>query len=140
MGWDRVMLKRHSQFLKSLLFCFDLGLICACWIGAYYLRFSEIVEPATKGIPPLRNYLLLLVPIVAVWGMSFQAFDLYRPRRMGTRLSEFLDVAKAREETISHEKSPVQWSHPEAALIAMNVARHMSDQGSRPDIARRRAE
>ena len=89
------MLKRHSQFLKSLLFCVDLGLICACWIGAYYLRFSEIVEPATKGIPPLRIYLLLLVPIVAVWGMSFQAFDLYRPRRMGTRLAEFLDVAKA---------------------------------------------
>ena len=89
------MLKRHSQFLKSLLFCIDLGLICACWVGAYYLRFSEIVEPATKGIPPLRIYLLLLVPIIAVWGMSFQAFDLYRPRRMGTRLSEFLDVAKA---------------------------------------------
>ena len=43
------MLKRHSQFLKSLLFCIDLGLICACWVGAYYLRFSEIVEPATKG-------------------------------------------------------------------------------------------
>ena len=89
------MLKRHSQFLKSLLFCVDLGLICACWIGAYYLRFSEIVEPASKGIPPLRIYLLLILPIVAVWGMSFQAFDLYRPRRMGTRLAEFLDVAKA---------------------------------------------
>ena len=58
------MLKRHSQFLKSLLFCIDLGLICACWVGAYYLRFSEIVEPATKGIPPLRIYLLLLVPII----------------------------------------------------------------------------
>ena len=90
-----VMLKRHSQFLKSLLFCIDLGLICACWIGAYYLRFSEIVEPVTKGVPDLRIYLLLLVPIIAVWGMSFQAFDLYRPRRMGTRVAEFLDVAKA---------------------------------------------
>ena len=89
------MLKRHAQFLKSLLFFFDLGLICACWIGAYYLRFSEILEPAPKGIPPLEMYLWLLLPIVAVWGVSFQAFDLYRPRRMGTRLAEFLDVAKA---------------------------------------------
>ena len=89
------MLKRHSQFLKSVLFCIDLGLICACWIGAYYLRFSEIVEPVTKGVPDIRIYLMLLLPIVAVWGMSFQAFDLYRPRRMGTRLSEFVDVAKA---------------------------------------------
>src|ERR1041385_4131528 len=89
------MLKRHAQFLKSLLFFFDLGLICACWIGAYYLRFSEILEPAPKGIPPLEMYLWLLLPIVAVWGVSFQVFDLYRPRRMGTRLAEFLDVAKA---------------------------------------------
>ena len=89
------MLKRHSQFLKSVLFCIDLGLICAGWIGAYYLRFSEIVEPVTKGVPDIRIYLMLLLPIVAVWGMSFQAFDLYRPRRMGTRLSEFVDVAKA---------------------------------------------
>ena len=89
------MLKRHSQFLKSLLFCVDLGLICACWIGAYHLRFSEIIEPASKGIPPLDRYLLLLLPIIAVWGLSFQAFDLYRPRRMGTRVAEFLDVAKA---------------------------------------------
>jgi Undecaprenyl-phosphate glucose phosphotransferase len=89
------MLKRHSQFLKSLLFCVDLGLICACWIGAYHIRFSEIIEPATKGIPPLDRYLFLLLPIIAVWGLSFQAFDLYRPRRMGTRLAEFLDVAKA---------------------------------------------
>jgi len=89
------MLKRHSQFLKSLLFCIDLGLICACWIGAYALRFSEFGAPAPKGIPPLSMYLWLLLPIVAVWGMSFQAFDLYRPRRMGTHLAEFFDLAKA---------------------------------------------
>ncbi|GMV49509.1 MAG: UDP-glucose:undecaprenyl-phosphate glucose-1-phosphate transferase [Nitrospirae bacterium] len=88
------MLKRHSQFLKSVLFLFDLGLICACWVGAYYLRFSDLAA-APKGVPPLPMYLWLLIPIVGVWGISFQAFDLYRPRRMGTHLAEFLDVAKA---------------------------------------------
>lgn len=89
------MLRRHSQFLKSLLFLFDLGVICTCWVGAYFLRFSELLEPAPKGIPPIQTYLWMLAPIVVVWGISFQAFDLYRPRRMGTRLGEFLDVAKA---------------------------------------------
>jgi Undecaprenyl-phosphate glucose phosphotransferase len=89
------MLKRHSEFLKSLLFLFDLALICACWITAYYLRFAEVGVPVTKGTPPLAPYLWLLVPIVIVWGFSFQAFDLYRPRRMGTHLAEFLDLAKA---------------------------------------------
>ncbi len=89
------MLRRHAQFLKSLLFLFDLSIICLCWIGAYVIRFSGVVEPVTKGVPPLQDYLWLLVPIVIVWSLSFQAFNLYRPRRMGTHLGEFIDIAKA---------------------------------------------
>ena len=89
------MLKRHSEFLKSLLFLFDLVVICICWVAAYSLRFSGMVTPVTKGIPPLAPYLWLLVPIVMVWGFSFQAFNLYRPRRMGSHLAEFVDLAKA---------------------------------------------
>lgn len=89
------MLKRHSEFLKSLLFLFDLVLICACWLAAYYIRFSGLVEPVTKGIPPLISYVWLIGPILIVWGFSFQAFNLYRPRRMGSHVAEFLDIAKA---------------------------------------------
>jgi Undecaprenyl-phosphate glucose phosphotransferase len=89
------MLKRHSEFLKSLLFLFDLVLICACWLAAYHIRFSGVLQPVTKGVPSLVPYLWLLVPIVMVWGFSFQAFNLYRPRRMGSRLAEFIDLAKA---------------------------------------------
>jgi len=89
------MLKRHSEFIKSLLFILDLGLICACWFAAYFVRFSGTVEPAASVVPPLEPYVWLLVPIVVVWGISFQAFNLYRPRRMGTHLAEVLDLAKA---------------------------------------------
>ena len=89
------MLKRHSEFLKSILFLFDLVLICTCWLAAYLVRFSGVLEPVTKGVPPVEPYLWLLIPIVIVWGLSFQAFNLYRPRRMGTHLAEFLDLAKA---------------------------------------------
>ena len=89
------MLKRHSEFLKSLLFLFDLGVICAGWVAAYYIRFSGALAPITKGIPPIAPYLWLLVPIIAVWAISFQAFNLYRPRRMGSHLAEFWDLAKA---------------------------------------------
>jgi Undecaprenyl-phosphate glucose phosphotransferase len=92
---ERHMLKRHSQFLQSLLFLFDLSLICTCWIAAYYLRFEYGLAPLDKGIPPLSIYLWMLVPIVTVWGLSFQTFDLYRPRRMGTHVAEFMDLAKA---------------------------------------------
>ncbi|HET9786778.1 MAG TPA: exopolysaccharide biosynthesis polyprenyl glycosylphosphotransferase, partial [Pyrinomonadaceae bacterium] len=89
------MLKRHSQFLQSLLFLFDLGVICGCWLLAYYLRFLEGLAPVDKGIPPFEIYVWLLVPILVVWGISFRAFNLYRPRRMGSHLAEFLDIAKA---------------------------------------------
>src|SRR5262249_49924546 len=32
---------------------------------------------------------------LVVWGLSFRAFDLYRPRRIGSHLSEAADIAKA---------------------------------------------
>lgn len=89
------MLKRHAQFLQSLLFLFDLAAICVCWIASYYLRFLEGLAPIDKGIPPFDLYVGLLLPILVVWGVSFRAFNLYRPRRMGSHLAEFLDIAKA---------------------------------------------
>jgi Undecaprenyl-phosphate glucose phosphotransferase len=89
------MLKRHSEFLKSLLFLFDITLICGCWLAAYHIRFSGALQPVTKGVPSLSPYLWLLVPMIVVWGFSFQAFNLYRPRRMGSHLAEFIDLAKA---------------------------------------------
>ena len=89
------MLKRHSQFLQSLLFLFDLALISACWMAAYYIRFVGGWGPADKGVPPLEIYIYLLVPILIVWGISFKAFNLYRPRRMGSHLAEVFDIAVA---------------------------------------------
>lgn len=89
------MLKRHSQFLQSLLFIFDLALICVCWLAAYYLRFQQGLAPVDKGVPPFDLYLWMLAPIVLVWGVSFRAFNLYRPRRMGSHVAEFFDIAKA---------------------------------------------
>src|SRR5438128_5426790 len=88
------MLKRHSEFFKSLLILFDLTVISACWVAAYYLRVSVPIIPGTKSIHQFTTYLWLLVPIVIVWGIAFQAFNLYRPRRMGSHLAEFLDIAK----------------------------------------------
>jgi Undecaprenyl-phosphate glucose phosphotransferase len=74
----------------------DLLLVAGCWLLAYGLRFYVIVPPITGGgVPPLEPYLLMLLPILLVWGVSFRAFDLYRPRRIGSHLSEAADIAKA---------------------------------------------
>jgi Undecaprenyl-phosphate glucose phosphotransferase len=37
----------------------------------------------------------MLLPILLVWSASFRAFGLYRPRRIGSHLSEAVDIAKA---------------------------------------------
>ncbi|HLC22057.1 MAG TPA: undecaprenyl-phosphate glucose phosphotransferase [Candidatus Methylomirabilis sp.] len=89
------MLKRHSQFLESLMLFSDLLAISASWIAAYYLRFHWGPVPVYLGVPGIRPYLALLAVIVVVWGAAFKGFGLYRPRRISSRLAEVRDIAQA---------------------------------------------
>jgi Undecaprenyl-phosphate glucose phosphotransferase len=89
------MLKKHSEFFKSLLFLVDMVLISVAWMGAYYLRFHAGLIPPTKGVPSFEPYFALLVPIIMIWGVAFKVFDLYRPRRISSHLSEIWDITKA---------------------------------------------
>jgi Undecaprenyl-phosphate glucose phosphotransferase len=90
------VLKAHSRFFEHLTLAVDLVLIGACWLVAYFARFYVAGPPlVTPEVPPLRDYLLQLVPILGVWGLAFHGFGLYRPRRLGSHLAEWVDVAKA---------------------------------------------
>ena len=89
------MLKKHAEFLKSLLFLVDLAVISVAWFLAYGLRFYGNLIPVTKGVPAFQPYLALLPGILIAWGIVFKAFDLYRPRRISTHLSEIWDITKA---------------------------------------------
>ena len=89
------MLRAHSRLLEQVMLAGDLLLVAGCWLLAYYIRFYVAGPPSSHGIPYVQPYLLMLVPILVVWGVSFRAFDLYRPRRIGSRLSEIADIAKA---------------------------------------------
>jgi Undecaprenyl-phosphate glucose phosphotransferase len=86
----------HSRLFEHVTLVADLILIGACWLAAYALRFYAI-GPAlvVPDVAPFRDYVLQLLPILVVWGLSFRWFGLYRPRRLGSRLSEWMDVAKA---------------------------------------------
>ena len=86
------MLKAHSRLLEHLALAGDLCLIAACWVSAYAIRFHLL---RVTDVPPFRDYALQLVPVLIVWGFAFHAFDLYRPSRLGSHLSEWFDVAKA---------------------------------------------
>ncbi|MEK6684070.1 MAG: undecaprenyl-phosphate glucose phosphotransferase [Nitrospirota bacterium] len=89
------MLKKHGDFFKSLFFIMDLLLISAAWLSAYALRFYTDLIPVTKGVPFFWSYLTLLPGVLIIWGIVFKAFDLYRPRRISTHLSEVWDMTKA---------------------------------------------
>lgn len=89
------MLKKHGDFFKSLFFIMDLVLISAAWISAYGLRFYTDLIPVTKGVPFFRAYLTLLPAVLIIWGIVFKSFDLYRPRRISSHLSEIWDMTKA---------------------------------------------
>jgi Undecaprenyl-phosphate glucose phosphotransferase len=89
------MLRARSRLLEQVMLAGDLLLVAASWLLAYVVRFYVAGPVARHGIPPLEPYLLMLLPILVVWGMAFRGFDLYRPRRIGSRLSEVADIAKA---------------------------------------------
>ena len=86
------MLKAHSRLFEHLTLAGDLLLIALSWVSAYAVRFY--LMPA-QGLPPFRDYALQLLPILVVWGFSFWTFGLYRPNRLASHLSEWLDIAKA---------------------------------------------
>ena len=89
------MLKKHSKFFEQLLLLADLAVVTACWLAAYVFRFFADPIPAPRGIPPLQPYLVLLLTMFLIWPMVFRRFGLYRPRRIGSRLGEVKDIAKA---------------------------------------------
>lgn len=89
------MLKKHSKFFESLLLFMDWFVLSLSWMSSYYLRMYSGIVPVYSGIPPLKIYLSLLIFMIPLWGMVFKVFGLYRPRRVSTRLSEFVDIAKA---------------------------------------------
>ena len=89
------MLRAYARLLEQVMLATDLLLVAGCWLLAYFIRFYVAGPPAFRDIPYLEPYLLMLLPILVVWGIAFRAFDLYRPRRIGSRLSEVADIAKA---------------------------------------------
>lgn len=89
------MLKKHGEVFKSLLFGADLLIIAGAWVLSYYLRFHAGLVPVFRGVPDFYDYNLLLIPIVIIWALAFKSFDLYRPKRIGSHLSEIMEITKA---------------------------------------------
>ena len=88
------MLKRYSEFFKSLMRLSDLFFVSMAWWLAYGLRFQTGYFTST-GDYLFRHYVVAWLMILLVWAGVFEVLGLYRPRRLSTRSREVLDLLKA---------------------------------------------
>jgi Undecaprenyl-phosphate glucose phosphotransferase len=90
------MLKQHSSLMITLLVLADACAVAIAWLLAYWIRFSYLPVDPAKGVPPLTDKFLPLLPlIVAAHLIIFYRVRLYRPHRANTILSETRDIVKA---------------------------------------------
>jgi Undecaprenyl-phosphate glucose phosphotransferase len=87
------MLKRHSQFFKSLMLVNDLIFLTLAWWLAYSLRFHANL-PFLPETHVFRHYIIAWILILMVYGVVFQLLDIYRPRRISTHWREAGDLLK----------------------------------------------
>ena len=87
------MLKRYSQFFKSLMLVNDLMFLTVSWWLVYLLRF-HLNLPFLPEMRVFRHYAIAWILILAVFGVVFQLLNLYRPRRTSTHWREAADLFK----------------------------------------------
>ena len=87
------MLKRHSDFFKSLMLLNDLLLVSLAWWAAYLIRFHTVLF-AQREDYLFRHYMVAWLIILGVWAAVFPGLDLYRPRRISSHLREIVDLIK----------------------------------------------
>ena len=87
------MLKRYSQFFKSLMLVNDLVFLTLSWWLAYLLRFHAGLAFLPE-VRVFRHYVIAWVLILVVYAAVFHLLDLYRPRRISTHWREAADLFK----------------------------------------------
>jgi Undecaprenyl-phosphate glucose phosphotransferase len=88
------MLKRYSEFFKSLMLLNDLLFLSASWWLAYLLRFHSNTSLFTDETHIFRHYVIAWLLISVIYAVVFQLLDLYRPRRISTHWRETVDLFK----------------------------------------------
>lgn len=89
------MLSGKKRSLQAFLyFSGDIAAIFLGYFIAYWLRFSEIVISAPRGIPPMEEYLRALPAALLVYLWVFHSYGLYQFGRHIRRVEEIFKVLK----------------------------------------------
>lgn len=87
------MLKKHSDFFKSLFFISDLLILSLAWVFSYIIRFyTTLIRPPLLGKPDFWLYIEFLPLLLIIWSLLSKKIQLYRPRRIDHFLKELFDV------------------------------------------------
>lgn len=87
------MVKRHTRLLAALHVGMDAVLGMTAFVLAYLIRFETGLIPATKGQPPIEQYLNILPFVAVIVPLGFALQGLYRMRRNRSRIDDFFNVA-----------------------------------------------
>ena len=87
------MLKRHSQFFKSLMLVNDLMFLSLSWWLAYFVRFFLNI-PFEPEPYVFRHYVVAWLLLLPIFAAVFQLLELYRPRRISSHWREAADLFK----------------------------------------------
>lgn len=88
---------RHAKkrFLQSsLVYLGDVLAIVVSFALAFWLRFSEVLIPAHRGIPPIEQYAKALLIVVPVYIWVFRSYGLYELGRHIRRVEEIFTLLK----------------------------------------------
>jgi Undecaprenyl-phosphate glucose phosphotransferase len=88
-------MSRHSRFLVAFYVASDAVLGMTVFLLAYAVRFHGLLPllvPATKGVPPLAQYVNVMPFIGVAVPFAYQIQGLYRIRRNRSRVDDFFAV------------------------------------------------
>ena len=90
------MVKFQARVVTAAFVFVDVVSTHLAWILAYFLRFRSeavsLVLPATKGVPALSSYLLLLPLLAVLWPVVLYFHGLYQLKRGRSRIDEFFAI------------------------------------------------
>jgi len=90
------MVKFQTRLMVAVFVLVDVLSTVVAWVLSYFLRFDSSVVlgalPATKGVPALSQYLLLIPVIVSLWPAVLYFHGLYQLKRGRSRIDEFFAI------------------------------------------------